>query len=200
MKKILISLLIVFLCLIGFGSFYISYKLDIIDELQDLSSKKFEFENISFVKESNFTITNYYKKDGIEKTILKEVKGSGDLIYWKNDNKDEEYTFIESAGIYYKEAMGSTEIPVFKSNLKISSKEKLLLLSNPNITISKLTYNKRKCFKYYVYGNVQYIDCETGIILYEKIGDRETKLMFEQNNVSDKDVSLPDFNDYNLAI
>ena len=141
--------------------------------------------NYYFYSETTDTIMTYWKKDNIHKVNMKNIKGEGNLTFWKNGMMVEN---LPSTGYY-----------VYSEN-KVSTN--LMFAINPLCTISSGKYEDKDC---YILGYLEegsskeWIEKETGLPLYiEFANGTSRKIQYSFDTVTDDDIKMPNIEEYTL--
>lgn len=203
-KKILIILVSILVILLV----VILYRFLSLTKIQKNNEKANEIANIYFYSETDQSISEYWRKDGIIKQIVKSNEGEGNLIWWLNTNSNECYALIPESKTYIESSGGiSTIFPSSIASMK-TSWERFLMAINPTISINVKEYNNENCYylKFFMSSTVEEIfDIKTGLLVYEK-GQRSvgegvesfSRYDYSINSVTDEDVAKPDLSEYTL--
>ena len=85
-------LIVVLILLITLGIIFVT-RFNAINKINNKYAESNNKTNCYYLSESDGTIMEYYRKDGIMKLNVKEVNGTGDITFWKNNNTDEALVF-----------------------------------------------------------------------------------------------------------
>ncbi len=165
--------------------------------------------NYYYYSETEGTIMNYWKKDNIHKVTVKNVKGEGNLTFWKNGDTNEYYMFNEAKNKTYSKYTGNNGMMVENLPLtgyNVSSENRiginLMFAINPLCTISNGKYENKDCYilGYLEEGSTkEWIEKETGLPLYMEFGNgMYRKIQYSFGNTTDEDVKMPNIEDYAL--
>ena len=199
-KKILIILGIIFIILLVFASIRFS----ILTKIHKRGVLSNQSNNVYYCSETEDTILESWKKDGVIKQNVRQKNGNGNLIFWKNKNTNDGYTFTNSRTA---EKTYTNEIGGLIENIEYISDDndirtRLFMAINPIVYIGKKEYKGKEC--YYIsssslLGGAYIIDKETGLTICiedAKSGSEERTIEYIFNQVTDEDVKLPNLEEY----
>ncbi len=200
LKKIIIILII--LCITIFLIFcipilrkYIIAK-DILNKYAIYSEKENYYFYCYNTMSENIT-QEVWKKDDIikaTKTLLSNPDNT--ITTWKNTN--EQYALFNLPKQY------TTENVIIPTNFpttaffydEVSMKE---VVKDPKIKFKTVTYEGKDCYYIDFYGKEEeYIEKETGILLYSKNDIGERKITYSFDTVTDADIQKPDLTGYTI--
>lgn len=208
MKKILktiiptiIIILLVIYCIITYRKF------NIINEIINKYSNSNNLENYYYYCDKikpDHMIQECWKKDNITK--LKTYSKEGHprtLIHWKNNSLNEIYVIYELDKTYEIEhppkdnsILGITDYIPGKILATAEKHTINLFILNPLTNIKSTIYENKECY-FIKYNDIEeYIDKETGLILWAKDKYTDWKLKYNFDSVTSEDVELPDLTDY----
>ena len=155
---------------------------------------------------------NYYyysETENIHKVNVKNVKGEGNITFWKNTDTNEYYVFNETKNKTYSKYIGNNGMMVENLPLtgyNVSSENRLginlMFAINPFCTISNGKYENKRC---YILGYLEegsskeWIEKETGLPLYiEFANGTYRKIQYSFDTVTDEDIRIPNIEEYTL--
>ena len=206
MKKkilIIISSIILILAIIVLIRFNIYMELD--KKYDEMNAKS----NYYYYSETETIAMTYWKKDNIHKENMKNIKGEGNLTFWKNGNTNEYYMFNETKNKTYNKYIGNNGMMVenLPSTGYYESSENriginLMFAINPFCIISSGKYEDKDC---YILGYLEegsskeWIEKKTGLPLYiEFANGTQRKIQYSFDTVTDEDVKMPNIEEYTL--
>ena len=204
-KKILITIGIVIFIIAILILIRFSIYMDLDKKYEDMNAKN----NYYFYSETADTIMTYWKKDNIHKVNIKNIKGEGNLTFWKNVDTNEYYMFNETKNKTYSKHIGNNGMMVENLPLTgyyVSSENKvginLMFAINPCCTILSGKYEDKDC---YILGYLEegsskeWIEKETGLPVYMEFANGiSRKIQYSFDTVTDDDVKMPNIEEYTL--
>ena len=193
-KKILILIVLILLILLVI----VFYRYNILTTLQEKNYIYNEKSNCYYYSESDNTIMEYWKKDGIIKLNTRQLNGNGNITFWLNTNTNEEYIFWNEPEKYYSEEEGVTlkRLPqgmMFAEDAKV----RLMMAVYPGLYIGSQKYEGKDCYKIKIGEQEEFIEKETGLVLYSSNGENR-KITYSFDCVTNEDIKMPDINEYKL--
>ncbi len=194
-KKILICICII-LVIVAIIVLWRYNILTQISQKNEISSSKL---NYTYYSETEDLIMECWKKDNIWKVHLVQKTGEGDMTFWQNNNTGEKLTFWNSAKLYSTEGGILTLSPAgLTITLPDESITRLTMAVTPMLYIGSKTYEDKECYVTKIGKQEEFIEKETGMILYSKSENEERKITYEFDTVTDGDVAKPDLSQYKL--
>lgn len=154
--------------------------------------------NYYYSSESNSTIMQCWKKDGIIKFNMKQKNREGDITFWSDNNTGEGYVFYNIEKIYSENKGGILYARPSSLTTSYDNLNKFMLAINPTVYIGSLDYNNKKCYYIKIGEQKELIEKETGLLLNTKSDTDERKLTYSFDSVTDEDVQKPDISQYTL--
>ena len=163
-------------------------------------------DNYYFYSESSDSIMKYWKKGKVHKMNIQQIKGNGNLTFWENTDTNESYVFVETTKKYSKgnEFLMVKNLPLF--GYYVMPQERfgitLMFALNPMCTIYSGKYENKDC---YILGVLEegsakeWIDKETGLLLYREEDDDNRKIQYSFDIVTDEDIKMPNLSEYELT-
>lgn len=144
----------------------------ILTKIQERNEESNRQANCYYYSETDKTIMEYWRKDGIMKLNVKQVNGVGNITFWKDTNTQEELTFWnEPIKIYTKETNGMIErLPngmMFTEQKNI----RLMMAINPTLWIGVKKYDQKECYYLKIGEQEEIIEKSTGLILSSRNGN-----------------------------
>lgn len=193
-KKILSIILIILLILLSI----ILFRYHIITTVQQKNEENDKRTNCYYYSETEDTIMEYWRKDGIMKLNVKQVKGTGDITFWEDTKAGEELVFWNAPEKIYSKGNGGM-IKKLPTGMMFTEENSIrfLMAANPMLHIGSKKYNDKECYSFKIDEQEELIEKETGLILYSN-NVNYRKLSYSFENVTDKDIEKLDITEYRL--
>ena len=190
-KKILIVLCIIIVVLAIVVGIRYSIITDICTKYENTGKR----ENYYYRAETKDTEIELWRKGNLAKMVTRQVNGDGVITFWKNSDTNQQVTvFGEPAEKYNDESDTIILDRMPASSFYVDQPEiRFLFAINPMIYIGTDNYNGKDCYVLSMEDNKDYIEKETGIILYGESGNNEyRKINYSIGTVTDEQVKKPD--------
>ena len=192
-KKILLIIIAIIVLLYIIS---VIYKLSILNKIIKTNANTLANEdNLYYFLQGNNHNEEYWRNGNIIKAeITKNKNDSPEIILWKDYSINNGYTFIPSSKTYSTSTVG---LAMHNSQLA-SYSTKFTVAILPICTITSKEYKKQKCYSLKMLSITEYINKETGLLVYSKSDDDEFNIKYSFDTVTDKDVQSPNIEEYTL--
>lgn len=195
-KLLHIIITIIFILLIILGVLAIS-RFFILSKIQENNEFYESQNNCHYYLESNNAIMEYWRKNSIMKLNIKYLDNNSDMIFWKNLDTNEDLIFYNSNEKTYSNSNGGMieRLPIgitFTENIGT----RILMAINPTLYIGSKEYNGINCYYIKQFDYEEFIDKETGLILYSNYDNDIRKIYYTFDEVTDEDVKKPNIQEY----
>ena len=195
-KLLHIIITIIFILLIILGVLAIS-RFFILSKIQENNEFYESQNNCHYYLEGNNANTEYCRKDSIMKLNSKYLDNNSDMIFWKNLDTNEDLIFYNSNEKTYSNSNGGMieRLPIgitFTENIGT----RILMAINPTLYIGSKEYNGINCYYIKQFDYEEFIDKETGLILYSNYDNDIRKIYYTFDEVTDEDVKKPNIQEY----
>lgn len=187
----IIFILLIILVVLAISRFFILSKIQENNEFYESQN------NCHYYLEGNNAITEYWRKDSIMKLNIKYLDNNSDMIFWKNLDTNEDLIFYNSNEKIYSNSNGGMieRLPIgitFTENIGT----RILMAINPTLYIGSKEYNGINCYYIKQFDYEEFIDKETGLILYSNYDNDIRKIYYTFDEVTDEDVKKPNIQEY----
>ncbi len=187
----IIFILIVILIIIAIIRFFTLSKIQTDNEFYESQN------NCYYYSETNNTITEYWRKGSIMKLNIKYFNNNSDMTFWKNLDTNEDLIFYNSNEKIYSNSNGGMieRLPIgitFTENIGT----RILMSINPTLYIGSKEYNGINCYYIKQFNYEEFIEKETGLILYSNYDNDIRKISYTFNEVTDEDIKKPNIQEY----
>lgn len=191
-KKILIIIGIILIVALA----VILYRYSILTKILKRNEESNKRTNCYYYSETENTIMEYWRKDGIMKLHTKQTKGKGDIIFWEDTNTGEELIFWNAKEKLYSKGNGGM-LKRLPTGMMFTEEDgiRFLMAAYPMLHISSKKYDNKDCYFIEIDGHEEIIEKDRGLILKSTNGGNR-KISYEFDNVTDKDVKKPDITQY----
>lgn len=196
MKKKKIILLIILAILLLYAVSVI-YKLNVLNKIEKANLISIQKSNIYYYSQTKDMSTEYWKKDDIIKVNTKQLVGVGDLTFWKDLSTNEGLCLYNMSKQYSPNAQG-INTSIQSSSFSGKNAPKLFEALLPFFIISSKNYDNTKCYVLKMGSEEEYINKETGLLVYNKSKDHELKITYKFDSVTNEDVQKPNLEGYTL--
>ena len=194
-KKILGIILMILIVLIVI----ILFRYNIITTVQRKNKESNEKANCYYYSETEETIMEYWRKDGIMKLNVKQINGIGNITFWENTKTGEELVFWNAPEKIYAKGNGGM-VKTLPNGMMFTDEEriKFLMAANPMLHIGSKKYNDKDCYYFKIEEQEEIIEKDTGLILYSS-NVSHRKLSYSFDKVTDKDVEKLNIEEYRFV-
>ena len=187
----IVVILIILLLILAISRFYILSKIQENNEFYEAQN------NCYYYSETNNAIMEYWRKDSIMKLNIKYLSNNSDMTFWKNSDTNEDLIFYNSNEKTYSNSNGGMieRLPIgitFTENIGT----RILMAINPTLYIGSKEYNGINCYYIKQFDYEEFIDKETGLILYSNYDNDIRKIYYTFDEVTDEDVKKPNIQEY----
>lgn len=187
----IIFILVIILVILAISRFSILSKIQGNNEFYESQN------NCHYYLESNNAIMEYWRKNSIMKLNIKYLDNNSDMTFWKNSNTNEDLIFYNSNEKTYSNSNGGMieRLPIgitFTENIGT----RILMAVNPTLYIASKEYNGISCYYIKQFNYEEFIEKETGLILYSNYDNDIRKIRYTFNEVTDEDVKKPNIQEY----
>lgn len=187
----IVVILIIVLLILAISRFYILSKIQENNEFYEAQN------NCYYYSETNNAIMEYWRKDSIMKLNIKYLDNNSDMIFWKNLDTNEDLIFYNSNEKTYSNSNGGMieRLPIgitFTENIGT----RILMAINPTLYIGSKEYKGVNCYYIKQFDYEEFIEKETGLILYNNYDNDIRKINYTFNEVTDEDVQKPNIQEY----
>ena len=187
----IVVILIIVLLILAISRFYILSKIQENNEFYEAQN------NCYYYSETNNAIMEYWRKDSIMKLNIKYLSNNSDMTFWKNSDTNEDLIFYNSNEKTYSNSNGGMieRLPIgitFTENIGT----RILMAINPTLYIGSKEYNGINCYYIKQFDYEEFIDKETGLILYSNYDNDIRKIYYTFDEVTDEDVKKPNIQEY----
>ena len=187
----IVVILIIVLLILAISRFYILSKIQENNEFYEAQN------NCYYYSETNNAIMEYWRKDSIMKLNIKYLSNNSDMTFWKNLDTNEDLIFYNSNEKTYSNSNGGMieRLPIgitFTENIGT----RILMAINPTLYIGSKEYKGINCYYIKQFDYEEFIEKETGLILYNNYDNDIRKINYTFNEVTDEDVQKPNIQEY----
>ena len=187
----IIFILVIILVILAISRFFILSKIQENNEFYESQN------NCHYYLESNNAIMEYWRKGSIMKLNIKYLDNNSDMTFWKNLDTNEDLIFYNSNEKTYSNSNGGMieRLPIgitFTENIGT----RILMAINPTLYIGSKEYNGINCYYIKQFDYEEFIDKETGLILYSNYDNDIRKIYYTFDEVTDEDVKKPNIQEY----
>ena len=187
----IIFILLIILVVLAISRFFILSKIQENNEFYESQN------NCHYYLESNNAIMEYWRKGSIMKLNIKYLDNNSDMTFWENSDTNEDLIFYNSNEKTYSNSNGGMieRLPIgitFTENIGT----RILMAINPTLYIGSKEYNGINCYYIKQFDYEEFIDKETGLILYSNYDNDIRKIYYTFDEVTDEDVKKPNIQEY----
>ena len=189
--RTIIFILLIILVVLAISRFFILSKIQENNEFYESQN------NCHYYLESNNAIMEYWRKGSIMKLNIKYLDNNSDMTFWENSDTNEDLIFYNSNEKTYSNSNGGMieRLPIgitFTENIGT----RILMAINPTLYIGSKEYNGINCYYIKQFDYEEFIDKETGLILYSNYDNDIRKIYYTFDEVTDEDVKKPNIQEY----
>ena len=187
----IIFILVIILVILAISRFFILSKIQENNEFYESQN------NCHYYLESNNAIMEYWRKGSIMKLNIKYLDNNSDMTFWENSDTNEDLIFYNSNEKTYSNSNGGMieRLPIgitFTENIGT----RILMAINPTLYIGSKEYNGTNCYYIKQLDYEEFIEKETGLILYSNYDNDIKKINYTFNEVTDENVKKPNIHEY----
>ena len=189
--RTIIFILLIILVVLAISRFFILSKIQENNEFYESQN------NCHYYLESNNAIMEYWRKGSIMKLNIKYLDNNSDMTFWENSDTNEDLIFYNSNEKTYSNSNGGMieRLPIgitFTENIGT----RILMAINPTLYIGSKEYNGINCYYIKQFDYEEFIDKETGLILYSNYDNDIRKIYYTFDEVTDEDIKKPNIQEY----
>ncbi len=195
-KKIVLVICIILVMLV----LMVAWRYHVLTKIAEKNQVSNSKTNYAYHSETEDMIMQCWKKDNIWKIQLKQITGEGNMTFWQDNNTDEKLLLWNSQKKYATSGEILAATPTgFSITLPEDNHTRFMMAMTPMLFIGTTRYNGKSCYVMKMGNQKEYIEKETGMVLYSKTQGSERKLTYDFDSVTEQDVKKPDISTYTLV-